>query len=74
MLGYWGARAVGLGERECRTIAIEVGLQNSGMAAVLAIDVLKSELASIPGVVYSSWHNITGAILASYWKRKKIYR
>ncbi len=71
MLGYWGARATGLGERECRTIAIEVGLQNSGMAAVLAINVLKSQLASIPGVVYSSWHNITGAILAGYWSHNK---
>ena len=72
VLGYFGARAAGLGERECRTIAIEVGLQNSGMAAALALEVLKSELASIPGVVYSSWHNITGAILASYWRRKKL--
>jgi len=72
VLGYYGARVTGLGERECRTIAIEVGLQNSGMAAGLALTVLKSELASIPGVVYSSWHNITGAILASYWRRKKL--
>ncbi len=67
LLGYWGARLMRLGERECRTIAIEVGLQNSGMAAGLALSVLKSELASIPGVVYSSWHNITGALLASWW-------
>ncbi|MFC1538521.1 bile acid:sodium symporter family protein [Candidatus Latescibacterota bacterium] len=72
VLGYYGARAAGLGERECRTIAIEVGLQNSGMAAGLALEVLKSELASVPGVVYSSWHNITGAILASYWRRKPV--
>jgi BASS family bile acid:Na+ symporter len=72
VLGYYGARVTGLGERECRTIAIEVGLQNSGMAAGLALEVLKSELASVPGVVYSSWHNITGAILASYWRRKKL--
>ena len=71
-LGYWGAKLFRLKERECRTIAIEVGLQNSGMAAGLALDVLKSQLASIPGVVYSSWHNITGAILASWWSRKKV--
>jgi len=69
-LGYWGARLFGLGERECRTISIEVGLQNSGMAAGLALDVFKSQLAAVPGVVYSSWHNITGAILASWWSRK----
>ena len=71
VLGYWGARLAQLGERDCRTISIEVGMQNSGMAAVLAMNVLKSELASIPGVVYSSWHNITGAIIAGYWMRHK---
>ena len=69
ILGYAGAKMARLGERECRTIAIEVGLQNSGMAAGLALSVLKSELASIPGVVYSSWHNITGALLASWWSQ-----
>lgn len=72
MLGYWGARLFGLGERECRTISIEVGLQNSGMAAGLALSVFKSELAAIPGVIYSSWHNITGALLASWWRNKAI--
>jgi len=72
ILGYSGARLFRLGERECRTIAIEVGLQNSGMAAGLALSVLKSQLAAVPGVVYSSWHNITGAVLASWWARKKI--
>lgn len=69
-LGYWGARLFRLKERECRTIAIEVGLQNSGMAAGLALSVLKSELAAIPGVIYSSWHNITGALLASWWRNR----
>ena len=72
MLGFWGAKLFRLGERECRTISIEVGLQNSGMAAGLAISVLKSELAAVPGVVYSSWHNMTGALLASWWSRKPV--
>ncbi len=70
LLGYWGARLFKLGERDCRTISIEVGLQNSGMAAGLALDVLKSELAAAPGVIYSSWHNITGALLASWWRNR----
>ncbi len=70
VLGYWSARLAGLKEKECRTIAIEVGLQNSGMAAGLALTVLKSALASIPGVVHSSWHNITGALLASWWANR----
>ena len=71
-LGYWGARLFRCNEIDCRTIAIEVGMQNSGMASGLALSVLKSKLASIPGVVYSSWHNITGAILASWWSRKRV--
>ena len=70
VLGYWGARLIGLGENECRTISIEVGLQNSGMAAGLALSVFKSELAAAPGVIYSSWHNMTGALLASWWSSK----
>lgn len=72
LLGYIGAKLFGLGEKECRTISIEVGLQNSGMAAALAMDVLKSELAAVPGVVYSSWHNMTGALLASWWSHKPV--
>ncbi|MHB9030500.1 MAG: bile acid:sodium symporter family protein [Candidatus Latescibacterota bacterium] len=69
-LGYWGARLFRLGEKSCRTISIEVGLQNSGMAAGLALSVFKSPLAAVPGVVYSSWHNITGAVLASWWSKR----
>jgi bile acid:Na+ symporter, BASS family len=68
-LGYWGARLCRLDERSCRTIAVEVGMQNSGMAAGLALSVFKSPLAAVPGVVYSSWHNITGAMLASWWRK-----
>jgi BASS family bile acid:Na+ symporter len=70
LLGYWGARVLRLGEKSCRTISIEVGLQNSGMAAGLALSVFKSPLAAVPGVVYSSWHNITGAVLASWWSKR----
>lgn len=70
LLGYWSAKALRLKERDCRTIAVEVGMQNSGMAAGLALSVFKSSLAAAPGVVYSSWHNITGAILASWWSRR----
>jgi len=70
VFGYWGARMCGLGETECRTISIEVGLQNSGMAAGIALDVFKSKLAATPGVIYSSWHNMTGALLASWWSSR----
>ena len=70
MLGYWGARAFGCNVIDSRTIAVEVGLQNSAMASGLAIKVLHSELASLPGVVFASWQNMSGAILASWWARR----
>jgi BASS family bile acid:Na+ symporter len=67
LLGYWGARAAGLAEADARTVAIEVGLQNAGMASGLAISVLKSPMAALPPAVFGPWMNMTGAVLASWW-------
>ncbi len=67
LLGYWGARVIGLNETDCRTVSIEVGLQNGGMASGLAIGVLKSELAAIPPAIFGPWMNMSGAMLASWW-------
>jgi bile acid:Na+ symporter, BASS family len=72
MLGYWCSRALGMGIIDSRTIAIEVGLQNSAMSAGLAINVLHSSLAALPGVVFASWQNMSGAVLASFWARKPV--
>lgn len=72
ILGYWGARISGLGIIDSRTVAVEVGLQNSAMASGLAINVLHSQLASLPGVVFASWQNMSGAILASWWARRPV--
>jgi len=70
VLGYWGARFLKLNEVDSRTVAIEVGLQNGGMASGLAIEVLKSDLAAIPPAVFGPWMNMSGAMLASYWSSK----
>lgn len=70
VLGYWGARALRLSETEARTVAMEVGLQNAGMASGLAISVLKSPLAAIPPAVFGPWMNMTGAMLASWWANR----
>jgi BASS family bile acid:Na+ symporter len=67
LLGYWGARLCRLNETDSRTVAIEVGLQNGGMASGLAIDVLKSDLAAIPPAIFGPWMNMSGASLASWW-------
>ncbi|WP_114416935.1 bile acid:sodium symporter family protein [Marinospirillum perlucidum] len=69
--GYYGARLLKCDERECRTIAIEVGMQNSGLAAGLAAKYF-TPAAALPGVIFSVWHNLSGAILAGHWKRVRV--
>lgn len=66
MLGYLFPAMLGIDSKTCRTLAIEVGMQNSGLAVALA-NVHFSSLASLPGALFSIWHNISGAVLASYW-------
>lgn len=69
--GYYGARALGLGVAQRRTVAIEVGMQNSGLAAVLALAHLSPE-AALPAVVFSVWHNLSGSLLAGFWRKADI--
>ncbi len=64
--GYWISRILGFDRRICRTLAIEVGMQNSGLAVTLAIKYF-SALAALPGALFSIWHNISGALLAAGW-------
>lgn len=67
LLGYWGSRLSGLDIRDSRTVAIEVGLQNGGMAANLAVDVLKNTSAAIAPALFAPVMNVSGSILASIW-------
>ncbi|MGF6723702.1 BASS family bile acid:Na+ symporter [Paraburkholderia sp. GAS41] len=64
--GYWGGRLLGFNEAVCRTLAIEVGMQNSGLAATLG-KLYFSPLAALPGALFSVWHNLSGSLLAGYW-------
>jgi BASS family bile acid:Na+ symporter len=68
-LGYWGARAFGMNDVDARTVSIEVGLQNAGMASGLAIGVLRSSDAGLAAAVFGPWMNISGSVLASWWRR-----
>jgi BASS family bile acid:Na+ symporter len=68
--GYWCGRAARLSETDCRTVAIEVGLQNGGMASGLAIHTLKSASAALAPAIFGPWMNISGSMLASWWSRK----
>jgi bile acid:Na+ symporter, BASS family len=71
-LGYWAARAARMNETDSRTVAIEVGMQNAGMATGIAMNVLNSASAALASVVYGPLMNVTGALLAGYWKGKPI--
>ena len=67
VLGYYGARLAKLDECSCRTVAIEVGLQNGGMATALAINVIKDPLTALAPAIFGPWMNISGSMLASWW-------
>jgi BASS family bile acid:Na+ symporter len=67
--GYWLSRFFKFDHRIARTLAIEVGMQNSGLAVALAIKFF-SPIAALPGAVFSIWHNISGSLLAAWWSRR----
>ena len=67
-LGYLIGRLLGLSDPKKRAISIEVGMQNSGLASSLAtIHFAAYPLASIPGAIFSVWHNISGAMVARFY-------
>ena len=68
--GYFIARYFGYNETVARTLAIEVGMQNSGLSVALALKYF-TPLAALPGAVFSIWHNLSGALLASLWQKKR---
>lgn len=70
LAGYRLARWLGRDERESRTLAIEVGMQNSGLAVALAVKYF-SATAALPGALFSIWHNLSGSLLAAVWGRDR---
>lgn len=52
-----------------RTLAIEVGMQNSGLAAAIAAKYF-SAAAALPGAIFSIWHNLSGSALAAWWRQQ----
>lgn len=71
LLGYLAGKALGQGEVNRRAIAIEVGMQNSGLGVALATAHF-GPLAALPSVLAAAWHNISGPILATYWSKKPV--
>jgi BASS family bile acid:Na+ symporter len=68
LLGYLAAKVSGLSVAKRKAIAIEVGMQNSGLGAALA-NAHFSPVAAVPSAIFSVWHNISGALIANYFAR-----
>tara|TARA_R110002020_G_scaffold37072_1_gene111744 strand:+ start:21199 stop:22290 length:1092 start_codon:yes stop_codon:yes gene_type:complete len=69
-LGYGVAKVCKLAERDARTIALEVGMQNGGLASGIAHSLGKIATMGLAPAVFGPLMNITGSILASYWHKK----
>ncbi|CAG9295985.1 bile acid:sodium symporter family protein [Celerinatantimonas diazotrophica] len=69
--GYWVCRLLRFNETICRTVAFEVGLQNSGLATALAMKFFTAT-AAVPGTLFSVWHNISGSCMAGFWSKRSV--
>lgn len=72
LLGYFAGKLTKLPEQDCRTNAIEVGIQNSGLGVALAAAHL-SPLAALPSAFASAWQVVTGTFLAQFWSTRAPY-
>lgn len=71
-LGYWGCRLLRLPETDCRTIALEVGMQNSGLASGIAMEMGRVATVGLAPAVFGPLMNITGSALATWWRSKPL--
>jgi bile acid:Na+ symporter, BASS family len=70
VFGYSLARLAKLDVASARTVAFEVGLQNGGMASGIAGALGKLGTMGLAAAIFSPWMNISGSILANYWRRR----
>ena len=70
LIGYGVARLCSLADGDVKAVAIEVGMQNSGLGVALAIKYFAPGSA-LPGALFSIWHNLSGSLLAAAWSRNK---
>lgn len=68
--GYGVSKLLKFPKDVCKTIAIEVGMQNSGLGVSLAL-IHFSKLSALPGVIFSIWHNLAGTALVEFFKKEK---
>ena len=70
--GYLIAKALGFRESSARAISVEVGMQNSGLAAALS-QMHFGYLSALPAALFSIWHNISGGVIASLWRNSNVH-
>ncbi|EMP7266483.1 bile acid:sodium symporter family protein [Acinetobacter baumannii] len=71
LLGFAAAHFFKLPYADSKAIAIEVGMQNSGLGVALAaVHFAASPITAVPSAIFSLWHNISGPALATYWASK----
>ena len=72
LLGYWLCRLARMEESSCRTIALEVGMQNSGLASGIALEMGKVATMGLAPAIFGPLMNITGSSLATWWRGKPV--
>jgi bile acid:Na+ symporter, BASS family len=71
LLGYWSGRLMKLDEATCRTISLEVGMQNGGLASGIALQMGKIATVGLASAISVPWMTISGSLLANWWRNRK---
>ncbi len=70
VLGFYSGKIFGFGTKQCRTLSIEVAIQNTTLAMTIAMTFFAPETA-LPGAIFSLWMYVTGLALATYWAKRQ---
>jgi bile acid:Na+ symporter, BASS family len=71
-LGYWSGRLMKLDEATCRTISLEVGMQNGGLASGIALQMGKIATVGLASAISVPWMTISGSLLANWWRNREV--
>ncbi len=72
ILGYLCCKLIGMSEKDCRTISLEVGMQNGGLASGIALEMGKVATVGLAPAIFGPLMNITGSSLAMYWRNNPV--
>lgn len=74
VLAFYAAKLLGMSETDCRTLSLEVGMQNAGLGSALAVQMGKAATVGLAAAIFGPLMNVTGSILASIWGKKPIVK